>query len=137
MTEDFFKSRNQAIYERILQAFSVNSPSELARLLKISRQTVNEWRSGRNAPTKKRLQEIGEKTGKALDWLSDGIENQQTRTGQIDIEKITQQALLGYFSDQIGLLKEKIGKDATVEFLKTMLIKLSNEPIEMIKKKTG
>ncbi len=127
MAKDFFKARNQAIYERILRACSVTSPSDLAHFLNISRQTVNEWRSGRNAPTKKRLREIADKTGKTIDWLSDGDEEQQTSEVEIGSDEIRNQTLLDYLSAQIDLLKVKVGRKKLQEFLLDEAYKLKEE----------
>ncbi|WP_122299120.1 helix-turn-helix domain-containing protein [Pseudomonas syringae] len=65
------KKSLDAVLERLMTVFSVDSDSELARKLGVNRQTLGSWRSRQSIPYALCVS-VSETEGTSLDWLLTG-----------------------------------------------------------------
>lgn len=65
------KKSLDAVLERLMTVFSVDSDSELARRLDVNRQTLGSWRSRQTIPYALCVS-VSESEGISLDWLLTG-----------------------------------------------------------------
>ena len=65
------KKSLDAVLERLMTVFSVDSDSELARKLDVNRQTLGSWRSRQSIPYALCIS-VSEAEGVSLDWLLTG-----------------------------------------------------------------
>lgn len=65
------KKSLDAVLERLMTVFSVDSDSELARKLDVNRQTLGSWRSRQSIPYALCIS-VSEVEGVSLDWLLTG-----------------------------------------------------------------
>lgn len=65
------KKSLDAVLERLMTVFSVDSDSELARKLDVNRQTLGSWRSRQSIPYALCIN-VSEAEGVSLDWLLTG-----------------------------------------------------------------
>ncbi|WP_082061056.1 helix-turn-helix domain-containing protein [Pseudomonas sp. MRSN 12121] len=65
------KKSLDAVLERLMTVFAVESDSELARKLDVNRQTLGSWRSRRSIPYALCVS-VSEAEGVSLDWLLTG-----------------------------------------------------------------
>ncbi|MEX5628994.1 helix-turn-helix domain-containing protein [Pseudomonas marginalis] len=65
------KKSLDAVLERLMTVFSVDSDSELARKLDVNRQTLGSWRSRQSIPYSLCVN-VSEAEGVSLDWLLTG-----------------------------------------------------------------
>jgi len=65
------KKSLDAVLERLMMVFSVDSDSELARRLDVNRQTLGSWRSRQTIPYALCVS-VSESEGISLDWLLTG-----------------------------------------------------------------
>jgi hypothetical protein len=65
------KKSLDAVLERLMNVFAVDSDSELARKLDVNRQTLGSWRSRKTIPYALCVS-VSESEGVSLDWLLTG-----------------------------------------------------------------
>lgn len=75
------KKSLDAVLERLMTVFAVDSDSELARKLDVNRQTLGSWRSRQSIPYALCVN-VSEAEGVSLDWLLTG-EGEMLRGGSI------------------------------------------------------
>lgn len=75
------KKSLDAVLERLMTVFSVDSDSELARKLDVNRQTLGSWRSRQSIPYALCVN-VSEAEGVSLDWLLTG-EGAKLRAGSV------------------------------------------------------
>lgn len=57
------------ILERVLEAYKIQSVSELARRLGLDRSSLYQWKNGDSLPSVATLIKIREETGISIDWI--------------------------------------------------------------------
>ncbi|WP_339439337.1 helix-turn-helix domain-containing protein [Pseudomonas sp. EA_15y_Pfl1_P104] len=75
------KKSLDAVLERLMTVFAVDSDSELARKLEVNRQTLGSWRSRQSIPYALCVN-VSEAEGVSLDWLLTG-EGAMLRGGSV------------------------------------------------------
>jgi hypothetical protein len=75
------KKSLDAVLERLMTVFAVDSDSELARKLEVNRQTLGSWRSRQSIPYALCVN-VSETEGVSLDWLLTG-EGAMSRGGSV------------------------------------------------------
>lgn len=99
------KNSLDAVLERLMTVFSVDSDSELARKLDVNRQTLGSWRSRKSIPYALCVN-VSESEGVSLDWLLTG-EGPMLRAGS---EAITETAAINPQEEAILELFRSLGE---------------------------
>lgn len=99
------KKTLDAVLERLMTVFSVDSDSELARKLGVNRQTLGSWRSRKSIPYALCVN-VSESEGVSLDWLLTG-EGSMLRAGS---EAVTETAAINPQEEAILELFRSLGE---------------------------
>lgn len=99
------KKTLDAVLERLMTVFSVESDSELARKLGVNRQTLGSWRSRKSIPYALCVN-VSESEGVSLDWLLTG-EGSMLRAGS---EAVTETAAINPQEEAILELFRSLGE---------------------------
>lgn len=99
------KKTLDAVLERLMTVFSVDSDSELARKLGVNRQTLGSWRSRKSIPYALCVN-VSESEGVSLDWLLTG-EGTMLRAGS---EAVSETAAINPQEEAILELFRSLGE---------------------------
>lgn len=99
------KKTLDAVLERLMTVFSVESDSELARKLGVNRQTLGSWRSRKSIPYALCVN-VSESEGVSLDWLLTG-EGSMLRAGS---EAVSETAAINPQEEAILELFRSLGE---------------------------
>lgn len=94
------KKSLDAVLERLMTVFAVDSDSELARKLDVNRQTLGSWRSRQSIPYALCVS-VSEAEGVSLDWLLAGegamLRGVSTSDAETTVNNPQEEAILALF----------------------------------------
>ncbi|XKU39203.1 helix-turn-helix domain-containing protein [Pseudomonas [fluorescens] ATCC 17400] len=94
------KTSLDAVLERLMTVFAVDSDSELARKLDVNRQTLGSWRSRQSIPYALCVS-VSEAEGVSLDWLLAGegamLRGVSTSDAETTVNNPQEEAILALF----------------------------------------